>query len=179
MTGSTSALCAAVLTAALVSVGCSRESARSTGAAQGTEWPHYAGDAGSTKYSPLDQIGPDNVQQLQVAWTWESADYGLFPDDSADTLVNPNLQTTPIMVDGSLFASTNMGLAVSLDPTTGASRWVHDPWAALGLEATGRANRGVAYWGGGDGTHAPRIFLVFGEHLTALDASDGSRAVRC
>ena len=35
------------------------------------EWRAYAGDAGSTRYSPLDQINRDNVKNLQVAWTLE------------------------------------------------------------------------------------------------------------
>ena len=30
-------------------------------------WPAYGGDAGSTKYSALDQINADNVDHLQVA----------------------------------------------------------------------------------------------------------------
>ena len=41
------------------------------GAQQGTrdgQWRSYSGDAGSTKYAPLDQINKDNVAQLRVAW---------------------------------------------------------------------------------------------------------------
>ena len=38
------------------------------------EWHSYGGDAGNTKYSPLSQINADNVQRLQVAWTWTSVD---------------------------------------------------------------------------------------------------------
>ena len=38
------------------------------------EWPTYGGDAGSTKYSPLDQIDANNVEQLQVVWRWTSPD---------------------------------------------------------------------------------------------------------
>ena len=33
--------------------------------APGGAWPAYGGDAGSTKYAPLDQINADNVDQLQ------------------------------------------------------------------------------------------------------------------
>ncbi len=38
------------------------------GAADG-EWGSFAGDLGSTKDSPLDQINADNVGSVQVAWT--------------------------------------------------------------------------------------------------------------
>ena len=30
------------------------------------EWRYYGGDAGSTKYSPLDQINAGNVKNLQA-----------------------------------------------------------------------------------------------------------------
>ena len=43
--------------------------------AQNGEWRSYGGDAGSTKYSPLDAINETNVQNLQVVWRWESVDY--------------------------------------------------------------------------------------------------------
>src|SRR6187401_3739605 len=32
------------------------------------DWPAYAGDKGSTKYSPLEQINKDTVKKLQIAW---------------------------------------------------------------------------------------------------------------
>jgi quinoprotein glucose dehydrogenase len=38
------------------------------------EWRYYAGDASSTKYSPLDQVTRANVRGLQVAWHWNSPD---------------------------------------------------------------------------------------------------------
>ena len=34
------------------------------------EWRHYAGNALSQKYSPLDQITKDNVSQLKIVWRW-------------------------------------------------------------------------------------------------------------
>ena len=37
------------------------------GASDG-EWRYWGGDAGSTRYSPLDQITRDNVATLRVAW---------------------------------------------------------------------------------------------------------------
>ncbi|GIT15042.1 MAG: hypothetical protein CM1200mP36_07980 [Gammaproteobacteria bacterium] len=43
--------------------------------AQEGEWRNYAGDAGSTKYSGLSIIDESNVQDLEVAWRWQSVDY--------------------------------------------------------------------------------------------------------
>ena len=34
------------------------------------EWPAYAGTYAAAKYSPLDQINPSNVKDLQIAWRW-------------------------------------------------------------------------------------------------------------
>ncbi len=52
----------------------------STGTAQqgakGGEWRSYAGDAGSSRYAPHDQINRDNVKTLQVAWSWKFDNFG-------------------------------------------------------------------------------------------------------
>ena len=45
--------------------------------AAGGEWRSYAGEAGGTKYSPLDQIHAGNVQDLRIAWRWRSVDHEL------------------------------------------------------------------------------------------------------
>ena len=40
------------------------------------EWRSYGNDERSTRYSSLDQITRDNVQNLQVAWTWKFDNFG-------------------------------------------------------------------------------------------------------
>ena len=60
------------------------------------EWLHHRGDAGSTNYSALDQINAMNAGELEVAWRWKSDNFGPQPW--------PNLQTTPIMANGVLYA---------------------------------------------------------------------------
>ena len=44
--------------------------------AKNGEWPHWGGDSGGTKYSPLDQINRDNVKNLRIAWRWKADNYG-------------------------------------------------------------------------------------------------------
>jgi quinoprotein glucose dehydrogenase len=134
------------------------------------DWPHYGRDLAASKYSPLDQIDASNVGDLEVVWSWESADNDL-PGRFPGTTVNPNYQVTPIKIGGRLFAATNMGQAVALDPTTGAELWRYDPYAEGLREApSGRANRGVAYWSDGD---VERIYVGSGEQLVAIDAATG------
>ena len=65
--------------------------------ASGGEWRHYGGDAGSTRYSPLDQIDSGNAGDLEVVWRWKSDNYGPRPEY--------NYRTTPLMVDGVLYAT--------------------------------------------------------------------------
>lgn len=134
------------------------------------DWPHYARDLAATKYSPLDQIDADNIESLEIVWTWESADYRLTGEQEGAG-VNPNFQATPIKIGARLYTSTNLGQAVALDPATGQEIWRYDPYAR-GLRGTpsGRSNRGVAYWSDGS---TERILLGSGQYLISLDAATG------
>ena len=38
------------------------------------EWHHAGGNHFSAKYSPLDQVDSSNFAELEVAWSWQSAD---------------------------------------------------------------------------------------------------------
>lgn len=135
-----------------------------TGAANG-EWLHYGGDAGGTKYSPLDQINAANVSQLQIAWRWKSDNYGPRPDS--------NWQVTPLMADGLLyFTAGTRRVAVAADPATGETMWTYRlDEGERGDRAVRNNNRGLAYWKGGADS---RILLVTpGYQLVALNAKTG------
>src|SRR5580693_1745081 len=81
------------------------------GATKG-EWRFYGGDAGSTKYSPLDQINASNVKQLEIAWRWKAENFGPRPDY--------NWEVTPLMVGGILyFTAGSRRNAVAVDGATG------------------------------------------------------------
>jgi quinoprotein glucose dehydrogenase len=127
------------------------------------QWPVWGGDLGSTRYSPLDQIDRDNVDDLEVAWIWRSDNFGTAPE-----LKN---ETTPLMVDGTLyFTSGNRRAVVAADAGTGETKWV---WRTNndGLDAVRRNSRGVAYWTDGD---EERIITVTPEYqLVALNAQTG------
>ena len=133
------------------------------------DWPHYARDLGSTKYSPLEQIHHDNVDQLEIVWKWESADYDLL-EEYPDLEINNNFQTTPIKIDDKIYTTTSMGQALALNPSTGEVLWTYNPYLLGDRTPTGRTNRGLSYWK--DGTDE-RILLGSGEYLIALDAQTG------
>src|SRR5580700_1997535 len=47
--------------------------------AESKEWPTYGHDSGGMRYSPLTQITPANVSNLQVAWTYHLKPAGYVP----------------------------------------------------------------------------------------------------
>ncbi len=141
-----------------------RSALAQNGAADG-EWRHYGGDAGSTRYSPLDQITPENVDALEIAWRWKAASYGPRPEY--------NYQATPLMVNGVLYVTAGTARdVVAIDATTGETLWM---WRYDGGERADRAprknHRGVAYWT--DGTSERILYITAGYRLISLDANNG------
>ena len=84
---------------------------------KGGEWRYWGGDAGSTKYSPLDQINKDNVKDLRIFWRWSSANFGQRPDF--------NWEATPLMVRGVLYTTAGIRRdVVAIDGATGETLWM-------------------------------------------------------
>lgn len=130
------------------------------------EWRYYAGDAGSTRYSPVDQIDRTNVGRLEIVWRWKADNFG--------PRTEFNYRATPIMVGGVLYTTAGLRrAAVAIDATTGETLWMYRMDEGRREESAPRPNsgRGVAYWADGDDE---RIFLVTpAYHLVALDARTG------
>src|SRR5258705_13418256 len=110
---------------------------------KGGQWRSYSGDAGSTKYAPLDQINKDNVRNLRILWRRPAVDPTLTAK-SPELRVAPNFRATPLMINGVLYAHNGVGLAEAFDASTGQTRWVQEPFEPNELE--GDSTRGVAYW---------------------------------
>src|SRR5438445_7590494 len=107
------------------------------------EWPYYGHDAGGMRYSPLNQINRENVSRLKVAWTFHTGDVS----DGQGRRKRSGFETTPLLVDGTLYLTTPFNRVIALDPSTGKQRWVYDPKIALdGDYGDGLVNRGVATW---------------------------------
>lgn len=93
-------------------------SATGPGKAPDTDWLHYAGDVKSTRYSPIDQIGPDNFNRLEVAWRFQTSPYGPKPEFE--------LQCTPLVSKGRMFFTAGSRRdVVSIDAATGEVLWVY------------------------------------------------------
>ena len=106
-------------------------------------WAYYGHDAGGTRYSPLTQINRQNVTQLKVAWVFHTGDIS----DGSGGKKRSGLETTPILVDGTLYLTTGFNRVFAVDAETGKQRWVYDPMIELaGNYGDGLINRGVAAW---------------------------------
>lgn len=138
---------------------------------RGGEWRTIAGGKGSTKYSDLDEINPDNVHRLKQVWTWDSPENARAEDDP---LLRPlAFEGTPIYADGMLYTSTTHSEAVAINPATGEQVWVFDSgsWKDGRPTAAGWVHRGVSFWSDGDDK---RIFIATGNaRLWAIDPADG------
>ncbi len=125
-------------------------------------WRIKGGTADGIQYSQLSEINKENVNQLQVAWTYQSGD--------ADTVNNrTQIQCNPIVVDGVLYGTSPALKAFAVDAANGNLLWKFEPGetnSGLGV------NRGVTYWEEGEDK---RILYSFGENLYALNALTGKK----
>ena len=137
------------------------------GAAQGllaqakprsVDWALHNLDLAGTRFSPLDQITSSNVKALVPRW--------LFQHGVIDGVSN---QTTPVVVDGVLYATDSRGSVYAVDAAEGRVLWTYDVTAKLGggaREGYVFRHRGVVY---GDGV----IYSAGGSFIFALDAKTG------
>ena len=135
-----------------------------TGVSQ--NWLYPRGDAGSSNYSPLDMINADNVADLDIAWRWNSANYGATPEF--------NFQVTPIMVNGVLYATAgNRRSAVAIDARTGETLWMYrlDEGKRGDNGPRQGSGRGLAY-AEVDGNGSV-YYITPGYNLVGLDAATG------
>jgi quinohemoprotein ethanol dehydrogenase len=122
-----------------------------------TEWRLHGLDVGEQRYSTLDQINRDNVDQLGLAWSF-------------NMYTRRGVEATPLMVDGTLYVSGSWSMVYALDARTGELKWFYDPQVERAFLAKGccdAVNRGVAY-------HDGSIFVgTYDGRLVALNAEDG------
>jgi quinoprotein glucose dehydrogenase len=140
------------------------------------EWAYYGHDAGGMRYSPLAQINRENVASLKVAWTFHTGDIS----DGRGSRKRSGFESTPLMVDSTLYLTTPFNRVIALDPETGAQRWAYDPKITLDADyGDGLVNRGVSTWlDSGRAAGQPcrrRIFEVTQDaRLVAIDAATGA-----
>jgi len=131
----------------LVHMGLCQDGEKST-----ADWPMIGGSPGNSHYSTLKQINRSNVQKLQVAWEFDTGQPG-------------GLETTPIVVDGIVYAFTPSQQVIALDGASGKLLWKFDS----GIKGTG-PDRGITYWVNGN---EKRLLAGVMNFVYALDAATG------
>jgi len=134
--------------------------------AKNGEWSTYGADLGSTRYSPLDQINRTNFSNLEVAWRFKTDNLGPRPEF--------NLESTPLMVKGVLYAAAGTRRSVvAVDAGSGELLWKFSYNEGKRAEAAPRqlSGRGLAYWT--DGRSERIIYVTPGYQMIALDAKIG------
>lgn len=117
-------------------------------------WQEYQGGPERSQYSMLTQITPENVHKLEMAWEYHTGVFG-------------EMQTNPIIIDGTLYAMTADAQPFALNAATGEKYWRREiPEDERSLSIS----RGVVYWEDGDDK---RILYTNGEWLYAVDARTG------
>src|SRR5258708_35950650 len=124
----------------------------SSSAPEREDWAAYGGGPLNDHYSPLTQINRENVDQLQVAWTFDTGEPG-------------GLQSSPLIVDGVLYGITPAQKIFALDAATGTLRWKFDS----GIKGA-QPDRGLAYWSDGKSS---RILVGVLNFVYALDTATG------
>ena len=114
-------------------------------------WPGYHGDYSGRRHSSLNQITPQNVATLGVAWAFQT-------DQSAP------LKSSPLLVDGILYF-TVPETVWAVDARSGHLIWHYNSPASQGEHI---GNRGVAIYKGS------LFFLLPDAHLVSLNANNGT-----
>jgi PQQ-dependent dehydrogenase (methanol/ethanol family) len=121
------------------------------------QWMSTGRDYNEQRFSPLKQIDTENVSLLALAW------FGDF-----DT--RRGQESTPLVIDGTLYVTTAWSKVYAYDAKTGRPLWTFDPKVPgeWGVNACcDVVNRGVAAWNG-------KLYLgTIDGRLIAIDAGTG------
>jgi quinoprotein glucose dehydrogenase len=133
------------------------------------DWISYGNDRGGSRYSPLEQITPQNVGNLTPVWTFHTGKL-------TDGKNSPTFQANPLKVGNRLYLCAGNNDIVALDPETGKTIWRYSPKTDV-EGVSGLVCRGVTYYRvpEADGLCAERIFTAtLDARLIAVDAATGS-----
>jgi alcohol dehydrogenase (cytochrome c) len=114
-------------------------------------WPGYHGDYSGRRHSPLNQITPQNVGSLTLAWAFQ-------------TNQGAPIKSSPLLVDGILYFTVPDNIW-AVDARSGHMIWRYNKPTSQGEHI---GNRGLAMYKGSLFFSAPDA------HLVSLNAKDGS-----
>jgi glucose dehydrogenase len=116
---------------------------------------HTNGNYSQTRYYPASQINTSNVKNLRPAWIFQ-------------TEIVESQETTPIVVDGTMYITTSFNHVYALNAATGEQIWHYKhKMGPITTYCCGPNNRGVAVSG-------DKVFMgTLDSKLLAIDAKSG------
>lgn len=119
------------------------------------DWLAYGRASDNFRYSPLDQINTDNVNQLQLVWS-RGTESG-------------NIQISPIAYNGVLFTNAPKDVFQAIDAATGDLLWEYrrNLPDTSNLRGSGDRNRGIVVY------NDKLYFMSWDNFLVALDIASG------
>ena len=129
------------------------------------EWQAYGRTTYGQRYSPLTQIKPENVANLEVAWTYETGQTRSSKDTPETTY-----EDTPLVIDDTMYICTPFSTVIALVPETGKEKWRFDPQLKQPPQRTTQhmTCRGISYF---DGSRHPRPANVAPQAQAAQSSS--------
>src|SRR5262249_15806215 len=126
------------------------------------DWLNWRRTDNAWGYSPLDQVNRQNVNQLQLAWSWAVDDTGAN-------------EATPLVHDGVMYLPNPRGVIQALDAATGDLIWQYRPQItrptapapAGGGEQTAIPRLAQGNAAAGDGRGIQRNVAIFGDKIFA------------
>ena len=126
----------------------------------GEDWDNPGGDWAGSHFSRLTDIPKENVGELGLAWEY----------DLGTARVQ---EATPVVIDGVMYTSGNLGRVYALNAATGEELWTFEPDVDMQFNRAAccdQANRGVQVQDG-------KVFVgSLDGYLYALDAKTGAVA---
>ena len=134
-----------------------------------SEWLSYGRTYKEQRFSPLTQINQENIDELGLAWSYDTGQYR-------------GHEATPLVSDGVMYLTSSWAIVHALDARTGEELWVTDPGTQREfgrMVCCDVVNRGAALWGdsvyvGTVHGHLVRMNKKTGEIIWSVDTRENN-----
>ena len=118
---------------------------------------HTNGNYDQTRFYPAEQINRETVDKLKRAWSFKME-------------ITDSLETSPIIVDGTMYVTSSFNHVYALDAKTGKQKWHYKhKMGPITTYCCGPNNRGVFPYGG-------MLYMgTLDAKLVAIDAATGKK----
>lgn len=142
----------------------------------GNEWVAYGGTQNGQRFSSLDQINPQTINKLAVAWEYHTGDLRDADKDAGEY----TFEATPLKVNNRVYVCTPHNEVHAINPENGKPDWKYTPEKTRSYLQQHQTCRGVSYYAAPTAQNAPaaqcakRIIMATADaRLVALDADTG------